>query len=76
METDSGDESGLRSMVRLPFGETDWIKVLRGVAQGAPESPWLYSNFINGLAEELMSLGLGVMAGDNRIPLQCMRMMW
>ena len=61
--------AGLRSKVRLPFGETEWIKVLRGVAQGAPESPWLYSNFINGLAEELMSLGLGVMVGDNRIPL-------
>ena len=43
----------MKSKVRLQCGETDWHKVLRGVAQGAAESPWLYSNFINGLAHEL-----------------------
>jgi exonuclease III len=59
----------LRSRVRMPFGETDWFEVLRGVAQGAPESPWLYSNFINGLAEELVAGGFGVLVGDTRVPL-------
>ena len=61
--------AGLRSKVRLPHGETEWFRVLRGVAQGAPESPWLYSNFINGLSEELELHGLGVLVGDVRIPL-------
>ena len=61
--------AGLRSKVRLPSGETEWFRVLRGVAQGAPESPWLYSNFINGLAEELVALGMGVLVGETRIPL-------
>ena len=59
--------AGLRSKVRLPSGETKWFEVLRGVAQGAPKSPWLYSNFINGLAEELESHGLGIMMGETRI---------
>jgi hypothetical protein len=49
--------AGLRSKVRLPSGETKWFEVLRGVAQGAPESPWLHSNFINGSAEELETIG-------------------
>ena len=59
----------LRSKVRLPFGETEWFDVRRGVAQGAAESPWLYSNFINGLAEKLKERGLGVMTGGMRTPL-------
>ena len=48
------------SKIRLPFGETDLFKVTRGVAQGAVESPFLYSCFINGLAEDLKERGLGV----------------
>jgi len=59
----------VRSKVRLPIGETDWYELERGVAQGAVESPWLYSNFINGLAEELKAGGFGVLVGGIRIPL-------
>jgi hypothetical protein len=59
----------LRSKVRLPFGETEWYDVKRGVAQGAVESPWLYSSFVNGMADELRRLGLGVMIGGVRVPL-------
>jgi hypothetical protein len=33
------------SKIRLPFGETELFKVTRGVAQGAVESPFLYSCF-------------------------------
>jgi hypothetical protein len=48
------------SKIRLPYGETDYFRVTRGVAQGAVESPFLYSCFINGLAEDLRDRGLGV----------------
>ena len=41
----------------------------RGVAQGAVESPWVYANFIDGLAQELKARGLGVLVGGQRIPL-------
>ena len=61
--------NGLRSKVRLPFGETEWFEVRRGVAQGAAESPWLYSNFIDGLARELKRRGLGIVIGGRRVPL-------
>lgn len=61
--------NNMRSKIRLPFGDTDWFDVKKGVAQGAVESPWLYSNFINGLAEELKLQNFGVLVGDTRIPL-------
>ena len=61
--------NGLRSKVRLPFGETEWFEVRRGVAQGAAESPWLYSNFIDGLARELKRRGLAIVIGGRREPL-------
>lgn len=61
--------SNPRSRVRLPFGETEWIEVTRGVAQGAVESPWLYSCFVNGLAEELKERGLGITVGGILTPL-------
>jgi hypothetical protein len=57
------------SKIRLPFGETEWFKVTRGVAQGAVESPFLYSCFINGLAEDLRERGLGVQAAGILTPL-------
>jgi len=60
---------GMRSKVRLPIGETEWYEVHRGVAQGAAESPWLYSNFINGMATEMKKRGMGVMVAGVRIPL-------
>ena len=59
----------MRSKVRLTIGETEWHDVKRGVAQGAAESPWLYSNFINGMVQELKSRGLGIMIGGIRVPL-------
>ena len=57
------------SKIRLPFGETDLFKVTRGVAQGAVESPFLYSCFINGLAEDLKERGLGVRTAGILTPL-------
>ena len=59
----------VKSKVRLPIGETDWYEHHRGVAQGAVESPWLYSNFINGMADELRAGGFGILIGGIRIPL-------
>jgi len=58
-----------KSKVRLPFGETEFFKVTRGVAQGAVESPFLYSCFINGLADELKQKGLGVQIAGVLTPL-------
>jgi hypothetical protein len=48
---------GLSRRVQLPLGLTDLFPVERGVAQGAVESPWMYSNFINGLVEVLKASG-------------------
>jgi hypothetical protein len=58
-----------KSKVRLPFGETEYFRVSRGVAQGAVESPFLYACFINGLVEELKSKGLGIVIAGKRTPL-------
>ena len=57
------------SKIRLPYGETESFKITRGVAQGAVESPFLYSCFINGLAEDLRQRGLGIQAGGVLTPL-------
>ena len=57
------------SRVRLSFGDTEWYKLSRGVAQGAVESPWLYSCFVNGLADELKRRGLGIPIGGVLTPL-------
>lgn len=57
------------SKIRLPFGETERFKVTRGVAQGAVESPFLYSCFINGMAEDLRDQGFGVQAAGILTPL-------
>jgi hypothetical protein len=59
----------MRSKVRLGVGETEWHKVKRGVAQGAVESPWLYSCYIDGMAAELKARGFGIEIGGIRIPL-------
>jgi hypothetical protein len=61
--------SGLTRRVMHPLGMTDWFKVERGVAQGAVESPWVYANFIDGLAKALKARGLGVVIAGRRIPL-------
>jgi hypothetical protein len=55
--------------IRLPFGETEWFRISRGVAQGAVESPWLYACFINGLAEDMTSRNLGVHVGGRHVPM-------
>jgi hypothetical protein len=52
-----------------PLGMTDCFKVDRGVAQGAVESPWVYANFIDGLAQALKARGLGVPIAGRRIAL-------
>ena len=58
-----------KSKVRLPFGETEYFHITRGVAQGAVESPFLYACFINALADELKQKGLGITIAGRRIPL-------
>jgi hypothetical protein len=55
--------------VRLPFGTSDPYPIHRGTAQGAVESPWLYSAFINGLAVALKARGFGLLIAGKRIPL-------
>jgi hypothetical protein len=54
--------------VRHPLGMTDSYDVHRGVAQGAVESPWLYANFIDGLAQALKAAGHGIMIAGIRVP--------
>ena len=58
-----------RSKIRLPMGDTDWFDIKRGVAQGATESPWLYNNFVNGLADCLHAENLGIQFKGKPIPL-------
>lgn len=61
--------SNLTRRVRHPLGLTDPFDVQRGVAQGAVESPWLYSNFIDGLAKDLKNAKLGVRIAGRQVPL-------
>jgi hypothetical protein len=61
--------SGLTRRVMHPLGFTDPFDVLRGVAQGAVESPWVYSIFIDGLAQALKRAGHGIMIAGRRVPL-------
>ena len=61
--------SGLTRRVLHPLGMTDCFKVERGVAQGAVESPWVYANFIDGLAKALKARGLGVLIAGRRVAL-------
>jgi len=58
-----------KSKIRLSVGDTEWVQVTRGVAQGAVESPWLYSCFVNGLADALKRRGLGLRIGGVLTPL-------
>ena len=59
----------LFSKVRHPLGVTERFPVERVVAQGAVESPWIYSQFIEGLSAALKPENLGVMFAGRRIPL-------
>jgi hypothetical protein len=61
--------AGLTRQVMHPVGLTDPFDVERGVAQGAVESPWIYSMFIDGLAKALKMAGHGIMIAGRRVPL-------
>jgi hypothetical protein len=61
--------SGLTRRVMHPLGMTDCFNVDRGVAQGAVESPWVYANYIDGLAKELKARNLGVPIAGRRVAL-------
>ena len=60
---------GLSRRVQHPLGLTDSFPVDRGVAQGAVESPWVYSTFIDALATRLKEAGHGVMVAGVRVAL-------
>ena len=60
--------SVIERKVKHPLGMTDTFKVGRGVAQGAVESPLVYSSFINGLTMELKAAGHGIMIAGVRVP--------
>ena len=60
---------GLTRRVMHPLGFTEPFDVERGVAQGAVESPWVYSIFIDGMAKALKRAGFGVMIAGRRVPL-------
>jgi hypothetical protein len=61
--------SNLTRKVRHPLGLSDSFQVDRGVAQGAIESPWVYSMFVDALAEELRAAGHGIHIGGRLVPL-------
>ncbi len=61
--------AGLTRRVMHPAGLTVPFDVERGVAQGAVESPWIYSMFIDGLAKALKAAGHGLMIAGRRVPL-------
>ena len=60
---------GLTRQVRHPLGLTDRFDVERGVAQGAVESPWVYTAFLDALARALKAAGLGVWVAGVQVPL-------
>ena len=59
--------TNLTRKVLHPLGFTEKYKVDRGVAQGAVESPWVYSNFIDALAGELKAAGLGIWVAGRQL---------
>ena len=61
--------AGLNRKVRHPLGLTAEFPVERGVAQGAVESPWVYSNFIEGLSVQFKAAGVGVTIAGRKVPL-------
>ena len=54
----------VESCVRVNGVRTSWFDIDVGVRQGCVLSPVLFSIFINGLAEELKDLGIGVQYGE------------
>ena len=61
--------ANLTRTVLHPLGHTPRFPVERGVAQGAVESPWVYSSFIDALARELKTAGLGVWVAGEQVPI-------
>ena len=61
--------AGTSRSVLHPAGLTDPFVDERGVPQGAVESPWIYSQFIEGLAKEIKAAGLGVWIAGLQVPL-------
>ena len=57
----------VESCVMLGNEWTEFFEILVGLRQGCLLSPMLFDIFINGLAEELIKLGLGVQCGGKRI---------
>ena len=53
----------VESCVMLGNEWTEFFEILIGLRQGCLLSPMLFDIFINGLAEELIKLGLGVQYG-------------
>jgi hypothetical protein len=60
--------SKISRKVKHPLGMTEEFDVDRGVAQGAVESPWVYSNFIDGLTSALKAAGHGIVIAGKRVP--------
>ena len=60
---------GLTRRVLHPLGLSEPFNVERGVAQGAVESPWVYSMFIDGIARALHAAGHGIMIAGRRVPI-------
>ena len=60
---------GLTRQVRHPLGLTERFSVERGVAQGAVESPWIYTAFFDPLAKALKAASLGVWIAGVQVPL-------
>jgi hypothetical protein len=59
----------LNRTVLHPLGHTPRFPVERGVAQGAVESPWVYSSFIDALARKLKAAGLGIWMAGEQVPI-------
>jgi len=57
----------VESCVRLGKYCTDFFEILVGLRQGCLLSPMLFDIFINGLAEEIIKLGLGIKCGDRLV---------
>jgi hypothetical protein len=60
------------SAILLDGKASRWFKILQGVRQGDSASPSLFKVFINGLAEELKAMNLGVPIGTSLEKLQAL----
>jgi len=59
----------VKSSIKVNDECTEWFDIDVGVRQGSVLSPVLFSLFINGMAEEVKKLGLGVSYGDEVVSL-------